>query len=340
MMVFLDGRPVNKPEVMIGAAQTKFVDGKFTDEVGAKLLADLGASLALAVRQAKARRLRVNVTQNIYDNDGFFAGYSQLPALRRRSRRRAGVADAPGDAAAMLGGKRVVDLGCGFGWFCRFAREAGAAEVLGLDVSEQHAGAGARDDAGRRRSPTEQADLETLDLPAGSFDLAYSSLTLHYLENLGALFADGPSRAGARRPLRLLGRASDLYRARPPGWSDKTWPLDRYLDEGPRTTDWLAKGVIKQHRTLGDLSQPADRGGLHPRRASRNGARPTQQIAAHPEWKIERQRPAVSSGAAAAPLGGLRPSRARAARPWPAGARAAGAGSGTTVEQQHRPGRA
>ena len=54
MMVFLDGRFVNKPEVMIGAAQTKFVDGKFTDEVGAKLLSDLGASLALAVRQARA----------------------------------------------------------------------------------------------------------------------------------------------------------------------------------------------------------------------------------------------------------------------------------------------
>jgi len=54
MMVFLDGRPVNKPEVMIGAAHTKFVDGKFTDEAGAKLLADLGAALALAVRQSKA----------------------------------------------------------------------------------------------------------------------------------------------------------------------------------------------------------------------------------------------------------------------------------------------
>jgi chromate reductase len=54
MMVFLDGRPVNKPEVMIGAAQTKFADGKFTDEVGSKLLTDLGAALALAVRQSKA----------------------------------------------------------------------------------------------------------------------------------------------------------------------------------------------------------------------------------------------------------------------------------------------
>jgi len=54
MMVFLDGRFIHKPEVMIGAAHTKFVDGKFNDEVGAKLLTDLGAGLALAVRQAKA----------------------------------------------------------------------------------------------------------------------------------------------------------------------------------------------------------------------------------------------------------------------------------------------
>jgi chromate reductase len=54
MMIFLDGRFINKPEVMIGAAQTKFVDGKFNDEVGSKLLTDLGAGLAFAVRQAKA----------------------------------------------------------------------------------------------------------------------------------------------------------------------------------------------------------------------------------------------------------------------------------------------
>ena len=54
IMVFLDGRPVNKPEVMIGAAQTRFADGKLTDEATGKLLAELGASLALAVRHARA----------------------------------------------------------------------------------------------------------------------------------------------------------------------------------------------------------------------------------------------------------------------------------------------
>ena len=54
IMVFLDGRPVNKPEVMIGAAQNRFVDGKLTDEATGKLLAELGASLVLAVRHARA----------------------------------------------------------------------------------------------------------------------------------------------------------------------------------------------------------------------------------------------------------------------------------------------
>ena len=54
IMVFLDGRPVNKPEVMIGAAQTRFADGKLADEATAKLLAELGASLVLAVRHARA----------------------------------------------------------------------------------------------------------------------------------------------------------------------------------------------------------------------------------------------------------------------------------------------
>ena len=53
-LVFLDGRPVNKPEVMIAQAQNKFADGKLTDEATGKLLGDLGAALAFACRQARA----------------------------------------------------------------------------------------------------------------------------------------------------------------------------------------------------------------------------------------------------------------------------------------------
>ncbi|HEX9523080.1 MAG TPA: NAD(P)H-dependent oxidoreductase [Reyranella sp.] len=53
-LVFLDGRPVNKPEVMIGGAPERFADGKLNHEPTGKLLVDLGAALALAIRQSKA----------------------------------------------------------------------------------------------------------------------------------------------------------------------------------------------------------------------------------------------------------------------------------------------
>lgn len=34
-------------------------------------------------------------------------------------------------------GKTVLDLGCGYGWHCRYAAEHGAKQVLGIDASEK-----------------------------------------------------------------------------------------------------------------------------------------------------------------------------------------------------------
>src|SRR3546814_2295838 len=70
------------------------------------------------------------MVQNIYDNPEFFAGYSRLP---RQVQGLAGAPEWPAIRAMLpeLAGTRVVDLGCGFGWFARWAREQGAASVLG-----------------------------------------------------------------------------------------------------------------------------------------------------------------------------------------------------------------
>ncbi|MCW5746102.1 MAG: NAD(P)H-dependent oxidoreductase [Alphaproteobacteria bacterium] len=55
MMVFLDGRPINKPEVMIGGAGQKFAaDGTLNDETANKLIKDLGAALVREVRRYRA----------------------------------------------------------------------------------------------------------------------------------------------------------------------------------------------------------------------------------------------------------------------------------------------
>lgn len=68
------------------------------------------------------------MSQNIYDNPDFFAGYATLP------RSAEGLNGAPEWTAMQtllpsLAGKSVIDLGCGYGWFCRWAKEQGAARV-------------------------------------------------------------------------------------------------------------------------------------------------------------------------------------------------------------------
>jgi SAM-dependent methyltransferase len=46
-----------------------------------------------------------------------------------------------------LSGKTVLDLGCGYGWHCKFAADHGAASVLGIDQSGQMIG------EAKRRNP-------------------------------------------------------------------------------------------------------------------------------------------------------------------------------------------
>lgn len=193
------------------------------------------------------------MTQNIYDNSDFFAGYSQLG---RSVHGLDGAAEWPSLRAMLppLAAARVLDLGCGFGWFCRWAREAGAAAVLGLDVSANM--------LARARATTPDpaiayatADLETADLGTG-WDLVYSSLAFHYLVDFAGL---------ARRVHAALNPGGafvfsiehPIYMAPSrPGFviddaGRRVWPIDRYLEEGERRTDWLAQGVVKQHRTIG-----------------------------------------------------------------------------------------
>src|SRR4051812_38368634 len=177
--------------------------------------------------------------QNIYDNDAFFAEYAKL----RRSRE--GLDGAPEWPALRsmlpdLKGKRVLDLGCGYGWFCRFAREAGAAEVMGVDVSERML-AKAREMTADPAIDYVKSGIEMFELPTGSFDLVYSSLALHYVEDFAGvaeavhrwLAPGGRFVFSVEHPILTASSAAN--------WSsnaagDRAWPVDHYFEEGPRTT--------------------------------------------------------------------------------------------------------
>ena len=233
------------------------------------------------------------MTQNIYDNEEFFAGYSRLP------RSIEGLDGAPEWPAlqAMLPdvrGRRVLDLGCGFGWFCRWAREQGAAHVEGIDVSEKM--------LARARAATpdpaivySRADMERLALPAAAFDLVYSSLALHYVVDVEWLLSEARQSLVPGGSLVFSVEHPILTAPAVQGWSvdaagRKSWPVDGYLDEGPRSTDWLTKGVIKQHRTLATYINLLLRLGFTLSHVQEWGPTP-EQIASRPDLADEHQRP-------------------------------------------------
>jgi SAM-dependent methyltransferase len=233
------------------------------------------------------------MTQNIYDDDEFFRGYSRLP------RSVEGLEAAPEWPALRallpeIHGLAVLDLGCGFGWFCRWAGQQGAAHVLGIDVSEKmlaEAAAATRDPA----IIYTRADMEQLELPRDAFAVVYSSLALHYVENLDGLVA-ATYRSLVPGGSFVFSVEHPIFTApSEPGWllnsaGRKTWPVDGYLDEGPRSTDWLTKGVIKQHRTLATYVNMLVRVGFAICHVEEWGPTP-EQIAATPNWADEHQRP-------------------------------------------------
>lgn len=233
------------------------------------------------------------MTQNIYDNLDFFEGYSHL---NRSVHGLAGAPEWPAIEAQLppMRGLRVADLGCGYGWFCRWAQEQGAAQVLGIDVSSRM--------LDRARSMTEttaigyeQADLETLTLPEAAFELVHSALVFHYIEHLDALWhtihralvPGGKMVFSMEHPLYMASLHPDWLR-HPDG--TRAWPVDNYQAEGARITDWMGKAVIKQHRTLGTLINLLIGCGFTLTHV--NEWSPTrQQLAALPALEDERQRP-------------------------------------------------
>ncbi|MBL0371971.1 class I SAM-dependent methyltransferase [Rhizobium sp. KVB221] len=235
------------------------------------------------------------MAQNIYDKPEFFAGYSQLG---RSVMGLDGAAEWPSirDRMQDLAGKRVVDLGCGFGWVSRWARQQGASHVLGLDLSENMI-ARARADTDDPQIEYRIADLENLELPAASFDLAYSSLAFHYIADFSKLVA-AVHQSLAKGGQFLFTIEHPIYMAsRQPGWQidaegKKSWPVDRYSVEGKRTTDWLAKGVVKYHRTIGTTLNTLINQGFAIRHVE-EWHPSAEQIRAIPDLAEEMERPMI-----------------------------------------------
>lgn len=199
--------------------------------------------------------------ENKYDDNAFFEKYSAM------ERSKSGL-DGAGEWRTLrallpdFNGKRVLDLGCGFGWHCRYALENGAATVTGVDISEKML-ARAKELTRSERVSYACVPIEDVQYAPDSFEIIISSLAFHYIPSFAPVCRNAYhwlSKGGSfvfsvEHPVFTASGGQDwIYGEQ--GEIDH-WPVDRYFEEGARDAVFLGERVIKYHRTLtaylGDL---------------------------------------------------------------------------------------
>lgn len=123
----------------------------------------------------------IPMKQNKYDDPNFFESYNKM----HRSIEGPDAAGEWPDFQSLLpdfAGKKVLDLGCGFGWHCRYARQNHARSVVGVDISEKMLER-ARRTTNDRLISYAQAAIEDIEFDAEQFDVVISSLALHYVQD-------------------------------------------------------------------------------------------------------------------------------------------------------------
>lgn len=204
-----------------------------------------------------------------------------------------------------LCGRRLLDLGCGFGWHCRYARQAGSRFAVGVDLSTNML-ARARAASGDSAIQYVNGAIEDIDFQPGAFDVVLSALALHYVERFDVVCRNvyrwlrpgGNFVFSVEHPM-FTALAVQQWCLGPSG-ERLHWPVDDYQREGARHTQWMADDVIKYHRTIAAYVNPLIDSGLH--MAKLLEPEPTHEmLARHPEWKDECRRPTFLLIAAAKP---------------------------------------
>lgn len=192
--------------------------------------------------------------ENKYDNDVFFDKYSRM---NRSTEGLSGAGEWP-ELQKLLpdfAGKRVLDLGCGYGWHCIYAAQHGASAVLGTDISEKML-AIAREKTNYQTVEYKLCAMEDLVCPDESFDVIMSSLAFHYIEDFSSLAEKifrwltpgGSFVFSVEHPVFTAYGTQDWYYGE--NGEILHFPVDNYYYEGKRQAVFLGEAVTKYHRTL------------------------------------------------------------------------------------------
>lgn len=192
--------------------------------------------------------------ENKYDNEEFFIKYGEMERSKK-GLHGAGEWSELKKILPKFQGKKVLDLGCGYGWHCKYAVENGAEYVLGTDISHKML------EAAKSKNKDERIDykcipMEDMNFSDGTFDIIISSLAFHYIKNFETLVTNisrwlkkgGEFVFSVEHPVFTSYGTQDWYYDE--NGNILHFPVDNYYYEGRREAVFLGESVVKYHRTL------------------------------------------------------------------------------------------
>ena len=196
--------------------------------------------------------------QNIYDNETFFEGYKKI---RENEANANNLFEIPALFSLLpdLTGKKVLDLGCGFGEHCKRFVECGAEKVMGVDISEKMLEV-AREENSDPKITYINMPMEDISTLQETFDVVISSLALHYVEdfegvikNVYAMLNDGGVFIFSQEnPLCTCHSGGNRWTRDEKG-NKLYMNLADYGIEGERESVWFIDNVKKYHRTFSSI---------------------------------------------------------------------------------------
>lgn len=206
--------------------------------------------------------------QNIYDNETF---YNEYKNMRDTGVNANELLEIPVIKSMLpdLKNKTILDLGCGNGGMSRYFIEQGAKSVLAIDISNNMINEAYEKNnlEGITYQVLEMENISKLNL---KFDLVFSSLAFHYVEDFDKLMSDiynllnedGILLFSQEHPI----VTSTIYKQDMKKYTEidnkRYFFISDYNLIGERKRFWNVDGVIKYHRNFSSIINTIIKNGL------------------------------------------------------------------------------
>lgn len=206
--------------------------------------------------------------QNIYDNETFYNEYKNMREMGVNANE---LLEIPVIKSMLpdLKNKTILDLGCGNGSMSRYFIEQGAKSVLAIDVSNNMINE-AHEKNNLEGITYKVLGMENISKINLKFDLIFSSLAFHYIEDFDKLIFDiynllnegGTLLFSQEHPI----VTSTIYKQDMKKYTEidnkRYFFLSDYNLVGERKIFWNVDGVIKYHRNFSSIANTIIKNGL------------------------------------------------------------------------------